>query len=140
MKYLGLMRHIVFLELDPQEFVATYNSFLSYVHPEDRDYVDDAVKKALNGEPFNIDYRIILSNGKEREVHIESEVIFDEKNIPIRIKGTVQDITERKLLEIELESIARLPQENPNPVIRLSKGLIINYANPASSYFVDILG
>ena len=116
----------------PQEFGATYNSFLSYVHPDERDYVDDAVKKALNREPLVIDYRIMLSNGKEREVHIESKVIFDEKNIPIKIKGTVQDITERKRLEMELESLSLLPQENPNPVLRLSKGLIINYANPAS--------
>ena len=102
------------------------------MHPDERDYVDDAVKKALNGEPLVIDYRIILSNGKERKVYIESKVIFDEKNILIKIKGTIQDITERKRLEMELESLSRLPQENPNPVLRLSKGLIINYANPAS--------
>ncbi len=56
-------------ELDPQEFDATYNSFLNYVHPDDRDYVDDAVKKALRGEPFRIDYRIILSNEKERSTY-----------------------------------------------------------------------
>jgi hypothetical protein len=31
----------------------------------------------------------MLSNGKEMEVHIESKVIFDEKNIPIKIKGTI---------------------------------------------------
>ena len=69
-------------ELDPQEFGETCNSFLSNVYPEGRDYVDDAVKKALNGEPLIIDYRIILSNGKEREVYVESKVIFDEKKYP----------------------------------------------------------
>ena len=75
------------LELDPQEFSETYNSFLSNVHPEDRDYVDDAVKKALNGEPLIIDYRIILSNGKERDVHVESELIFDEKISILKLKN-----------------------------------------------------
>jgi PAS domain S-box-containing protein len=35
-------------------------------------------------------------------------------------------------MEAALESVARLPQENPNPVIRLSQGRIINYANPAA--------
>ncbi len=60
-------------ELDPQEFSATHNSFLNHVHPDDRDYVDDVVKKALRGEPFRIDYRIILSNEKERSTYrIES--------------------------------------------------------------------
>jgi PAS domain S-box-containing protein len=86
-------------ELGPQEFGATYNAFLSHVHQEDRDYFDDTIKKALNGEPHSIDYRIILPNGKERDVHIESKVISDENNIPTRMKGTVQDITERKKAE-----------------------------------------
>ncbi|MDD4249282.1 MAG: histidine kinase dimerization/phosphoacceptor domain -containing protein, partial [Methanosarcina sp.] len=55
--------------------------------------------KAMNGKPYSITYRIVLANGEERTVHIKSEVIFDEKNIPVRIKGIVQDITERKKAE-----------------------------------------
>jgi hypothetical protein len=41
------------------------------------------------------------------------------------------DITERKLMETELESLSRLPKKNPNPVIRLGQGRKINYSNPA---------
>ena len=37
--------------IKPHEFGATYDSFYSYVHPDDRDYVDNAVKEALNGKP-----------------------------------------------------------------------------------------
>ncbi len=116
----------------PQEFGATYDAFLSYVHPDDRNYVNNAVIKALNGNPYSIDHRIILANGEERIVHEQGEVIFDGNNIPVRMRGTVQDITERKRMEEVLESIARLPRENPNPVIRLSQGIIINYANIAA--------
>jgi PAS domain S-box-containing protein len=87
----------------PQEFGATYDIFLNYVHPDDRDYVDNAVKKALKGTPYGIDHRIILANGEERVVHDEGEVTFDEKNIPVRMKGTVQDITERKQVENALK-------------------------------------
>ncbi len=72
--------------LDPKEFGATYNAFLSHVHPDERDYVNDAVKKALNGEPLVIDCRIILSNGKELEVHVKSKVIFDEKISLLELK------------------------------------------------------
>ena len=64
---------------NPQELAPPYNEYLSYVHPDDRDYVDNAHKKALNGKPFSIDHRIILANGEERIVHIQSEVVFDEK-------------------------------------------------------------
>ena len=36
---------------------------------------------------MSIDYRIILANGEERIVHAQGEVIFDEKNIPVRMRG-----------------------------------------------------
>ncbi|MGA9189063.1 MAG: histidine kinase dimerization/phosphoacceptor domain -containing protein [Methanosarcina sp.] len=89
----------------PQEFGATYDAFLSYVHPDDRDYVANAVKEAINGEPYDIDYRIILTNGEERIVHAQGGAIFDEKNTPVRFRGTVQDITERKKAEEALANI-----------------------------------
>ena len=94
--------------LDPREFSATYDAFLSRVHPEDRDYVENAVIEALNGKPYGIDHRIILTNGKERIVHEQGEVIFDGGNNPILMKGTVQDITERKMAEEALEKMERI--------------------------------
>jgi PAS domain-containing protein len=47
----------------PQELTPAYNEYLSYVHPDDRENADNAHKKALNGKPFSIDHRIILSIG-----------------------------------------------------------------------------
>ncbi|MCC4770748.1 PAS domain S-box protein [Methanosarcina sp. DH2] len=84
---------------DPKKGAPPYNEYLSYIHPDDRDYFDNATKKAVNGRPYSIEYRIALANGEERIVHMQAEVIFGEKNIPIRVKGIVQDITERKKAE-----------------------------------------
>jgi PAS domain S-box-containing protein len=124
----------------PEELDVFSNELLIYVHPDDRDFVDKAAKEALNGKPYNIDFRIILPDGEERVVHAQGKALFDEKNKPIRMKGTVQDITERKQLEKAIESIARLPYENPNPVMRLSQGHIINYANPAAQVMLSDWG
>ncbi len=88
-----------------QEAGASYEKLLKYVHPEDRDYVDNAIKRTLNEQPLGIDYRIILPNGEERTVHSQAELTFDEKNIPIRAKGIVQDITERKKAEEALKNL-----------------------------------
>ena len=46
-----------------------------------------------------MDYMIILANGEERVVNEQSEVIFDEKNIPIQMRATVPEITKRKKAE-----------------------------------------
>ncbi|MDY9925730.1 MAG: PAS domain S-box protein [Methanosarcina sp.] len=90
---------------DPQEPGASYDELLNYVHPDDRDYVDNTIKRSLTGERRGIDYRIIRNNGEERTVHTEREVIFDQNSIPVRAMGTVQDVTERKKAEEALEKI-----------------------------------
>jgi PAS domain S-box-containing protein len=87
----------------PQEFGATYDAFLSYVHPDDRENVENAVKGALNVKPYSIDHRIVLASGEERIVHEQGEVFFDG-NVPVRMMGIVQDITGRKKTEKALES------------------------------------
>ena len=90
---------------EPRERAPSYNEYLSYIHPDDREYFKNAVKKAVNGKPYSIDNRIISANGEERTIHIQSEVIFDDDNLPIQIKGIVQDITERKKAEEALVNL-----------------------------------
>ena len=90
--------------LAPQEFGATYEAFLNSVHPEDREFAKASVDEALyEGKPYNIDHRIVLPDGSERIVHEQAEVFFDETGNAIRMIGTVQDITERKRADEELQ-------------------------------------
>ena len=85
---------------DPQNFHPTYNAFLSCVHPDDIARVDNTFKKALNGvETSVIDCRIVLADGRQRAIYLQAEVIFNEKQIPVQVRGTVQDITEKKEAE-----------------------------------------
>jgi PAS domain S-box-containing protein len=93
--------------LKPQESKINYYRFLNYVHPDDRDYIDNAIKEILKGKPFDINYRLILASGEERIVHSKAEVVVDEKNNPVRIRGTTQDITEHKKAE---EALAKVEQ------------------------------
>lgn len=88
-----------------------YDEFLNYVHPDDRDYVDKIIENRLKGGPQDIDYRIVLANGEERIVHDEMEVIFDENNVPIKARGIVQDITERKKTEKALANLETARQK-----------------------------
>ena len=90
----------------PQEFEATYDAFLGIVHPDDRDYVIRSVDEAVHEKrPYSIDHRIVLPDGTERVVHEQGEVIFDQAGKPLRMSGTVQDITERKRAEDEVRKL-----------------------------------
>ncbi|MFN3532814.1 MAG: diguanylate cyclase domain-containing protein [Candidatus Brocadia sp.] len=90
--------------LVPQSFVPTCETFLNYVHPDDREFVKKSIHDALNeGKPYRIDHRIVLPDGSVRIVHEQGEVIADNTGRVIRMSGTVQDITERKWIEDALK-------------------------------------
>ncbi len=94
--------------LEPQEFEATFEAFLATVHPDDRPTVEAAVYKALNEKkPYAIDHRIVLRSGEVRFVHEQAEVTFDAGKA-IRMSGTVQDITERKRAEAQLQQAQKM--------------------------------
>jgi PAS domain S-box-containing protein len=79
----------------------TYETFLSAVHPGDRESVDRAWKSALLGSAYDIEHRIIVED-KLRWVRERAELEFDARGNPLRGIGTVQDITERKLAQERL--------------------------------------
>ncbi len=90
--------------LKPQKFGATYEAFLNSVHPDDREFVNEAVNKAVQRKkPYSIDHRIVLPNGSERVVHEQAKVFFNDKGKATRMLGTVQDITGRKRAEEALQ-------------------------------------
>jgi len=87
----------------PQEFRVTYKQFIDSVHPDDRKSINKAVKSALaQKKNYNIEHRIILQDKSERIVHEKGEVIFNKYGNPIKMIGTINDITTRKKVEKEL--------------------------------------
>jgi PAS domain S-box-containing protein len=122
--------------LNPQEFSATYSEALSYIHPDDRDSVNSAVKKALDGNSCSIDFRIILADQAERIVHSQGEIVYDEKNIPVRIKGIVQDITERKRAEEKIQILANAVESSDDAIITKSlDGIITSWNKGAEKVY-----
>lgn len=90
--------------VDQETFRTNYDNFLSRIHPEERDKVHEAVTLALENTPYNSRHRIVLPSGEIRYVHDRGEVFQDATGRPVRMAGTVQDITEQKLAEIELQN------------------------------------
>lgn len=90
----------------------TAELLLARVHPEDRKRFVEGRDAALGRKDISsLDFRITLPDGSERTLHREYGVIFDKSGKPVRMFGTVQDITERKLIEVEVrrsrENLAR---------------------------------
>ena len=78
----------------------TWEAFLRVVHPDDRDYVREAFIDALReGGADDTKYRVVRPNGELRVVHNRREIVLDETERPVRVSGTVQDVTEREEAE-----------------------------------------
>ncbi|MGA9187996.1 MAG: PAS domain S-box protein [Methanosarcina sp.] len=121
---------------DPQKLAPSYNEYLSYIHPDDRNYFDGAAKKAVNGKPYSIDHRIILATGEELTVHIQSEVMFNDEDVPIRIKGIVQDITEHKKAEEKIQSLANIVESSNDAIGTISlDGIITSWNKGAEQIY-----
>ena len=90
--------------LEPQQFEANYEAFLDNIHPDDRDLVNKAYSDSLkNKSPYQIVHRLLLKDKTVKYVNEMCETYYDDSGEPIRSVGTVQDITERKKAENELE-------------------------------------
>jgi PAS domain S-box-containing protein len=99
----------------PQTFIATYEHFISFIHPDDQAHVKEAVDASL-ADPdcqYSMDHRVIRPDKTERVVHERADVIWNEFGQPIRMIGTVQDITDRKHIEEELQ-IAKILADQAN--------------------------
>jgi len=95
--------------LDPLQGAPEYDYFIEMVHPEDRPEVLGAIECVIaSGESWHADYRIRRPDGQLRFVHERAERVLNEHGQPVRLRGTIQDITERQRIECALEDMGRL--------------------------------
>ncbi|OGP24017.1 MAG: hypothetical protein A2X93_08255 [Deltaproteobacteria bacterium GWC2_56_8] len=88
--------------LDRERFGARHESFIAAVHPDDRETVERAVRKCIEGSPNDhLEFRIVRPDKTVRTVVARCEVRRGDKGKPVTIFGTTQDITEQKALETE---------------------------------------
>lgn len=78
-------------------------------HPEDIPTILNSIENALKGNAgYNLEHRIIKHDNKEvRYIKSKSKVVFNKAGDAIRMYGSVQDITERKLNEQALAESER---------------------------------
>jgi PAS domain S-box-containing protein len=79
----------------------TYETFLNCVHPDDRDDVDKKWKAALLKNPYDIEHRLVV-DGRVKWVREKAELEFNGADECVRGIGFVQDITDRKMSEIQV--------------------------------------
>src|SRR5438094_7099955 len=74
-----------------------FDRFRSALHPEDREFVLQAVENCLHtGAEYEAEYRVLLPDGQLRWIAGRGHVEFNGNGQPARMHGAALDITKRK--------------------------------------------
>ncbi len=83
-----------------------YETFLSHVHPDDRDKVDKVYKRAMaDASLYDTEFRVTWPDNTTHWLWTIGRFYFDEKIKPIRVSGILVDITDRKRAEVEHKAL-----------------------------------
>jgi len=110
------------------------DTFVEVVHPDDREYDLYHIRRGMEtGESWNIEHRLLLKDNTEKWVHAIGEAIRDEAGKIFLLMGTVQDITESKLVEQKLkgseEKWRALSENSPAHIMLLDREHKILFIN-----------
>jgi len=90
------------------EIEPSLESWRSRLHPDDRDRVFNGIRAAIDGgEMFWVDeYRFRRKDGGYAEVYDRGYVIHDGNRRPVRMVGSMMEVSERKRTEAQLRNLA----------------------------------
>ncbi|HEX2869012.1 MAG TPA: PAS domain S-box protein [Ignavibacteriales bacterium] len=106
-----------------EQYTRSVAGWLNLVHPEDRDMMNDYLHKVFEGQTqFDKQYRILRpSDGRMFWVHGMGKIDFDKSGNPLIMIGTIQDITERKLMD---EALRRSEENLSTTLHSIGDGVI----------------
>ncbi len=95
-------RYYTMLGYEPGEFPASYESWNSLIHPDDRDSCFAVAEKYLESKPdlYDNEFRLRTKDGRYRWIHTRARVVeWDDAGEAVRMIGNHEDITDRKMAE-----------------------------------------
>ncbi|HXQ40388.1 MAG TPA: PAS domain-containing protein, partial [Candidatus Udaeobacter sp.] len=85
---------------EPNQIQVSNEAFFRAVHPDDREKIREAVQRAIQtGIAYSIEHRVIRPDGREIVVHERSDIVSDAAGRPLKMVGTIQDVTDQRAAE-----------------------------------------
>lgn len=124
-------------------FIPTWENIVLYIHPDDRKQYEKNYKKMLlNKEAQTFEHRVICENKEVRTILIRSDSMLNKQGETIRIIGTMQDITDKKSLELKLAQSEELLESVTNhlPIAIWTYDKVLNKMSYCSKGVENIYG
>ena len=92
-------------EIDKKDFKASYESFTHLIHPDDKETVNKIFFNSLKTKkPYELTHRLQMQDGRIKHILEQCHTTFDKEGNPLISRGTVQDITELKMLDEKIKT------------------------------------
>lgn len=102
----------------PGSFEPTWENCLAAVHPDDREKVVSSRTTDPNGpDPVELEVRVVRPDGQVRSVRSLTHATFEVDGTPIRLDGTIEDISERKHAEETHVRLSAIIESSADAVI-----------------------
>ena len=89
-----------------EEVRLNYDTYFSFVHPEDREIVTNHVQYSLEEKKFpDLLHRIKLRDGTVKNIQLLAEIMTNDAGEIIELVGTCQDVTEQRMEEIKFRGL-----------------------------------
>ncbi len=87
--------------IGPEE-ESSYSRFVAALHPDDREMVERAIQRAIEGQAgYRVVYRVVWPDGSLHWISVLGRVFCDRTGEAVRMLGVAQDITAQKQAEVE---------------------------------------
>ncbi|KAA8787806.1 PAS domain S-box-containing protein [Paenibacillus sp. 4624] len=110
-----------------EDFPNIFSSWSSRLHPEDHDRTINAFAEHMNDysgrTPYDLDYRLQRKDGEYRWYHAGGETIRDENGVPLRVAGTIRDVTHQKNKEVIVEAMNLKTKQLSESIEEMVRGI-----------------
>ncbi|MEN6451416.1 MAG: PAS domain-containing protein, partial [Thermoguttaceae bacterium] len=132
-------RQLVGLPVD--EPIQSIGRVMERTHREDWSRLQQRIVE-LKTRPgdYEVEFRVTWPDGSLHWILAKGRSLDASGGKPLRAMGTAMDITSRKLAEEQLRQVAQFPEENPNPVLRVSNDGKVLFANRAALAKLTAIG
>jgi PAS domain S-box-containing protein len=119
--------------LDPTVIEPAFDIFQSLVHPDDHQiYMSELMRMVETGEDASAEYRTVCPDGRVMWTHSRLELVRNTEGTPFLLRGTSQDVSERREAEERVRFQSRLLDAVGQAVVAVDAEWAVTYWNRAA--------
>ncbi|MEG4069970.1 PAS domain S-box protein [Microcoleus sp. Pol11C2] len=98
---------------------SNYSAWMDRIHPDDRSRVQAAIQGYLDRQTphYAAEYRLLCKDGSYKWVLARAQAVWDQAGNPLRMVGSMTDISDRKAAELALLKVTQAVESTSDAIV-----------------------